>query len=131
MDMAILDTNIVSYIMNGHSLASSYFLHLKGRRLVISFMTVAELYEGSLHRKWGPARRLELDAIIETYAVLPHSIKQCRIWGLIREQRRRQPIAVDDAWIAAAALELDCPLVTHNPQDFQGIAGLKIITEHM
>jgi predicted nucleic acid-binding protein len=36
---------------------------------------------------------------------------------------------VADAWIAAVALQYGYDLVTHNPRDFQGIAGLTIITE--
>ncbi|HMV48611.1 MAG TPA: hypothetical protein PLD20_33115 [Blastocatellia bacterium] len=34
-----------------------------------------------------------------------------------------------DAWIAAAALLYDVPLVTHNVADFVGITGLTLITE--
>jgi tRNA(fMet)-specific endonuclease VapC len=39
------------------------------------------------------------------------------------------PMGVADAWIAATALALGCPLVTHNATDFQGVPGLPIITE--
>ena len=34
-----------------------------------------------------------------------------------------------DAWIAATALALRCPLVTHNAADFAGVPHLTIITE--
>ena len=34
-----------------------------------------------------------------------------------------------DAWIAATALHLDVPLVTHNKNDFLGVDGLTLITE--
>ena len=40
-----------------------------------------------------------------------------------------KPILSADAWVAAVALELDIPLVTHNPRDFAGVEGLDIITE--
>jgi len=42
-----------------------------------------------------------------------------------------QPIQVADAWIAATALALDVPLVTHNAVDFEGIEGLEILTERV
>ena len=32
-------------------------------------------------------------------------------------------------WVAATALRYRLPLVTHNPDDFQQIPGLKVITE--
>lgn len=34
-----------------------------------------------------------------------------------------------DSWIAATALYLGLPLVTHNPADFQGIEALHVITD--
>lgn len=129
MEVRILDTNIVSYLMNGHTIAEAYRPHMVKCEMAISFMTVAELYEGAYRRGWDIKKFKELELELHKYVVIPHSTALCRIWGEIRAQRRQQPIAVDDAWIAAAALGLDCPLVTHNPGDFQGITGLKILTE--
>jgi predicted nucleic acid-binding protein len=44
---------------------------------------------------------------------------------------RATSTAIDtaDAWIAATALALNCPLVTHDAADFAGVPGLKIISE--
>ncbi|MDR2115483.1 MAG: hypothetical protein LBP87_03785 [Planctomycetaceae bacterium] len=44
--------------------------------------------------------------------------------------RKNQPISIQDAWIAATALALGCPLLTHNAKDFENIPGLEIITEY-
>ena len=52
----LLDTNIVSYFMKQHSLAAKYQLLVQGAALAISFMTVAELYEGADRANWGPAK---------------------------------------------------------------------------
>lgn len=65
---------------------------------------------------------------LERYTVIESSPDICQRWGEIRAVRKRQPIAVDDAWIAATALVYDCPLVTHNPADFRGIRGLRVLT---
>jgi predicted nucleic acid-binding protein len=43
----ILDTNIVSYLMKGGKLAAAYEPHLRSRLLVITFVTVGELYFGA------------------------------------------------------------------------------------
>lgn len=39
-----------------------------------------------------------------------------------------RPIGPADAWIAATALFLSAPLVTHNPADYGGVPGLTLLT---
>jgi tRNA(fMet)-specific endonuclease VapC len=129
VDLRLLDTNIVSYLLNGHTLAERYRPHLEGRVLAVSFMTVAELYEGAYRARWGKKKLARLEAALRGYAVLPSTPSICRQWGQIRCERRRQPISPEDAWIAATAVAHGIPLVTHNAADFQDIAGLTIITE--
>ncbi len=38
------------------------------------------------------------------------------------------PIQTGDAWMAATALVLAVPLVTHNPSDYEGVDGLTVIS---
>jgi tRNA(fMet)-specific endonuclease VapC len=101
---------------------------LEGHLLAISFVTVAELYEGAFRARWGRRKRDLLETAIRRYVVVSSPHELCGRWGGIRYERRRQPIASDDAWIAATALVHDCPLVTHNPADFRGIAGLRVVS---
>ncbi len=129
MKTLLLDTNIVSYIMRSHSLGRLYRPLLADSALAISFMTVAELYEGAFRGNWGAVRRRALDHIHHSFIVIPSSPDLCARWGEVRWMRRRQPIAPDDAWIAATAIEYDCPLVTHNVRDFHSIPSLRVITE--
>jgi tRNA(fMet)-specific endonuclease VapC len=129
MATRLVDTNIVSFAMKGHSLAARYQAHLDGHTLAIAFMTVAEIYEGAWRAGWGTRRLTHLEKSLRRYVVVPADPDLCRLWGEVRAQRRSQPIGVADAWIAAAALQYGCDLVTHNPRDFQGVAGLTVITE--
>lgn len=64
------------------------------------------------------------------HTVLTFDIALCQLWGEIRAKRRAvgKPISPEDAWIAATALHYDILLATHNPTDFDGITGLKVIT---
>jgi predicted nucleic acid-binding protein len=39
-------------------------------------------------------------------------------------------VSPQDAWIAATALDLAAPLVTHNARHFEGVFGLKIHTAY-
>ena len=54
----------------------------------------------------------------------------CRLWGEVwmRARRKGRPIEVADGWIAATALALDVPLLTHNPGDFAGVDGLTVLS---
>jgi tRNA(fMet)-specific endonuclease VapC len=72
-EVVVLDTNIVSYLMKGHELACSYRRHLEGKTLAVSFMTVAELYEGAYRRGWGRRKMTALEAELRKYLVIPYS----------------------------------------------------------
>ncbi len=128
MGAVVLDTNLVSYRMKKHPLAKIYEPHLKKRKLVVSFMTVAEMYEGAYRASWGIEKMRNLESVLGSYVVIQSSPSICRRWGEIRSERRHRPIAPDDAWIAATALANGWTLATHNASDFVGISGLKLIT---
>ena len=125
----LLDTNVVSYLLNGHTVAQRYIPHLQGKLLAISFMVVAEMHEGAARAGWGRARLDRLDATLKQYVVVPTSYPLCVEWGAIRAERRQQPISSEDAWMAATARANGWPLVSHNAADFVGIQGLTVISE--
>jgi len=66
----LLDTNIVSFVMKGHTLAARYQPHLTGHTLAVSFMTVAELLEGAALAGWGARRMATLGESIGGLLVL-------------------------------------------------------------
>ena len=129
MSSVLLDTNIVSYVMKGDTRAALYRRHIDGQTLAVSFMTVAELYEGAFRAGWGQKKMALLEDQLKNYVVIPFTKNICLEWGKLRAAHKSQPIAVADAWIAATAVVHGCPLVTHNPADFHGVAGLQVITE--
>lgn len=129
MSVRLIDTNIVSYLFNRHSLALAYAPHLIGYSLAISFQTVAELLEGARRARWGAKRWNDLEALIGSMTVLESDRSMCDYWAEVRTVRRMQPIGVADAWVAATALAYGLELVTHNPADFAAIPGLTVVTE--
>lgn len=129
MALRQLDTNIISFEMNAHTLAAVYQPHLVGYTHAASFQTVAELYEGAALAGWGPVKRARLDMVVRKLVVLGADDIVCRWWAEVRAVRRTRPIGVADAWVAATALAYNLELVTHNPADFAGIPGLIVITE--
>ena len=58
MSTLLLDTDVFSYLFKNHSLADAYRSHVKGQFLAISFMTVAEVFQGTFRAGWG-AKRIE------------------------------------------------------------------------
>ena len=128
MSTVLLDTNVVSYLMNGHSIARRFFPHLSGQTLAISFMTVAEMYEGAARAAWGAARIQQLEQVLQSYVIVASSPRICRAWGEVRFVRRQRPISAQDAWIAATALVRGLPLATNDVSGFSGIGGLRILS---
>lgn len=129
MTVRLLDTNIVSYFVKRHPLAARYLPHTVGYQLAVSFQTFAELWEWAEAARWGPARRQHLAATLAGMTIYHSNPDICDHWVSVRIVRRPQPISVDDAWIAATAMNYGLELVTHNPADFAGIPGLTVITE--
>ena len=129
MAKRLLDTNIVSFLLKDHPLFVRYRPHLEGHSLAVSFMTVGELYEGAYRARWGKHRVHQMERLLKTISIIPSTPDMSRRWGQIRWMRRSQPIDGADSWIAATALTFGFRLVTHNPHDFRGIPGLKIIAE--
>ena len=131
MSVLLLDTNIVSYLFKQDTRIRLYEPHLLGAELAISLMSVAELFQWAGLHDWGPARLQRLEAAIQQYTLLPIDLEMCRWWASVRTQRSALglPISPQDAWIAASALRYNLALVTHNPQDFQHIANLRLISE--
>lgn len=130
MKTVLLDTNIVSFLFKKDSRAKAYAQHVQGKRQMISFVTVAELYQWATIRNWGERRVGLLEHTFRMYTILLVDIALCRRWGDIRAKCRAagRPISPQDAWIAATALQYTLPLITHNPSDFEAVPGLEIIT---
>ena len=130
MNAAIVDTDVVSMLFKGDSRAQRYRVHISGRLLGISFMTLAELERWPLERRWGPMRRAELAQHLARYVVLPASRELCVKWAEISCEAREKgrPIQTADAWVAASALHYQVPLITNNPSDYEMLQRLQLLS---
>ncbi|MCC5876863.1 MAG: type II toxin-antitoxin system VapC family toxin [Candidatus Sumerlaeia bacterium] len=127
----MLDTNIISYLWKNDPIAQRYTPHLEGRILVISFVTVGELYFWAEDAGWGKKRRQLLETNLRNFIVVPSDHEIARCYGRVVRERKRQgrPITLNDAWIAASAIRHGVKLVTHNAKDFEGISDLDVVFE--
>jgi predicted nucleic acid-binding protein len=129
--MLLVDTNVVSYANNEHSLWEVYRPLLEGHQLTVAAQTVAELRFGALFKNWGERKLRRLEVILSSYTVVHTDDDICTAWATVRLEShlKGRPMSESDVWIAATARALDIPLVTHNRRDFEFLEGLTIISE--
>src|SRR5215210_4769039 len=71
VESLVLDTDVCSFLLKRDTRAELYRPDLQGRRLCLSFQTVAELYRWAEERNWGEERRRRLEETLRNYVVLP------------------------------------------------------------
>jgi len=127
----VVDTDVLSFLYKRDSRAGLYEPHLNDPPFIISFMSLAELRRWALERHWSEDRRQELEDYLTRYLVLHSEDLMCDRWAqaMYGTRMRGRPVGPADAWIAATALLLDIPLVTHNSAHYEGIPGLRLISE--
>jgi len=132
MSDLVIDTDVVSFGFRQDALyANKYGPAIQGSRAVISFMTLAELQFGMLNRRWGKKRQSKMFAHLQQYYVrYGVSTEICDTWAEVVWQAKQQGRILHsaDAWIAATALVLNVPLVTHNAKDFQYLPKLQVLS---
>jgi tRNA(fMet)-specific endonuclease VapC len=127
----VIDSDVVSYLYKRDTRAELYHPHLNDPPFFLSFMSLAELRRWTLERNWGEGRRRQLEEYLERYVFIHSDEQLCDLWARVTSSARSlgRPVAHADAWIAATALHLDIPLVTHNASHYSGVAGLRVISE--
>lgn len=131
MEIRVVDTDVWSYLYKSRHEAKLYEPHVLDNILVISFQTEAELLRWAVAARWGERRREHLESRIQNCTILHSSDGLSLRWAEAMDSARRngRPISAADAWIAATALHLRAPLITHNKSHFLGVDGLTVISE--
>jgi tRNA(fMet)-specific endonuclease VapC len=126
----LIDTDVLSYLHNNHSLAAAYRAILVGRQGFVALQSIAEMRFGAILNGWGEKRRKALEDFLSAYTVISPDDSTALHWAQLRAQvsRAGRHTAPSDAWIAATALEYNLILVTHNTDDFLAVDGLRLIS---
>ncbi len=127
IETVIVDTSVISILMRNEESAPFYRGQLSGKRALISFQTLEELWFGATEAGWRD-RRKTCFGITSAGIRLSGPTLRCEISARLRRLMERQGrrLQTADAWIAATALLLRSPLATHD-RDFQGIPDLVLI----
>lgn len=129
----VVDTDIFIWLTRGKKQAASYAPLVTGKRMVLSFATVAELWRGAHTQKYGASSKTKLEADIGLAVVVPPSNELTHEWARITAQARSeghplgQKAQAHDAWVAATARHFEIPLLTGNRAHFQDVEGLLLV----
>ena len=128
----VVDTDVISFLFKNHSLAPAYQALLANRQLAVSLISLAEIEYGMEAKGWGSGRRDLMRRFLSRFTSLLPDAETATLWARIKNhsEKRGRPITFADAWIAAAALQLNVPLVTHNAGDYSAVESLTILTVH-
>ncbi|MDQ3711635.1 MAG: PIN domain-containing protein [Acidobacteriota bacterium] len=127
----VVDSDIVSYIFKKNTRSELYEPHLIQVPKFISFMTFAELRRWKFQSNWSEIKNKKFEKLLSDYGVVYADEELCNLWAriTINAQKKGRLIETADAWVAAAALMFDVPLITHNRKHFENVESLKIISE--
>ena len=124
----LLDTDWAIRALKGDRSVAADIDRLLSRRISVSRITVAELYEGAFYTVHPDAAIAGLRAFLDAYYLReitePVAIRFAELRAYLR--RRGEPLADFDLLIAATALHHDLTLLTFNRRHFARIPGLRI-----
>ena len=133
VEAIVVDTNAFIYLTRGSSaIASTYGPHVDGKRMVLSFATVAELWRGAATRNYNDKSRRHLAADIDVTIVVPPNDELTKLWGELTAEARSmghalgQPAQTHDAWVAATARLYNLAILTGD-SDFKGFPSLTLL----
>ncbi|MGI4826807.1 MAG: type II toxin-antitoxin system VapC family toxin [Janthinobacterium lividum] len=118
MVMYILDTNMVSYIVKGRSLAASdQLINLSSNEVAaVSAITVAEIRYGLAKKPEATALKSLMDSFLASIQVLAWGTDEAEVYGTIRAKLEKKGITLGnmDMMIAAHAIVNKATLVTND-----------------
>jgi predicted nucleic acid-binding protein len=124
----LLDTDWATQALAGQRLAISTLERLASGRISVSYITVAELYEGAFNSSNPQARLVVFRHFLNPYTVLNLNDGIAERFAEIRAflRRRGEMIPDFDLMVGATALYYDLTVLTFNLRHFQRIPDLNL-----
>jgi tRNA(fMet)-specific endonuclease VapC len=123
----VFDTNTCLYALKLQGRVAEQMREHGPDEIVISTVTLAELWFGAHQSVRQAAVRREVDAFLEPFEVLPFDREAADSYSRVRFdlERAGRPIGERDLLIASIALSRGLAVVTHNVGAFARVPGLK------
>lgn len=128
----VLDTDLASFLIKEDPIrAPRYLPRLNYRIPILPFSAVAELLCGAEDRNWGEIRCRRMNEFFNRCRVIGADRAVCAAWAHIPVVGRKAGRLIErqDAWVAAVALYLEAPLLTHNARHYAAVPQLRVISE--
>ena len=123
----VVDTDVVSiiYRRDRDQRASYYETELAGQRLIVSFQTLEDIRYGMFDRGWDARRRNGMERHLAQYGIAWPDGDTATASARLRAKCKAagRELKQGDAWIAATALALGCPLASDD-NDFREVPGI-------
>lgn len=131
MNFHVLDTRVASMIVDERTNLAPYLPHLQNELSVLPFQTVAGLRLGAVLANWGEVRRTRLERFFTNILIQNSSEDLVNCWVRVMKEARQtgKRLEAADAWIAATALLLKTPLLTHD-KDFSAESCSSIVVNY-
>jgi tRNA(fMet)-specific endonuclease VapC len=130
----VVDTMVISWLLDDRpaDLAGRYRDLIADAPVLLAFQTLMELRYGALRAAWGELRRHRLERRVAQLTVVQPDDAMISACAELRDRCREVGHALagkqhdGDRWIAATALRLGLPLVSHD-RLFAGAPGLELL----
>jgi hypothetical protein len=120
-DAILVDTDVLVDFLCGYSKAVA-FVNANAKRIILSAITVAELYAGVK----GEAEEAALEHFVALFHVVPVSAEIAKAGGLYRrDYGKSHGVGLADAILAATAEAENAALKTLNTKHYPMLKGLR------
>jgi predicted nucleic acid-binding protein len=119
-DAVVIDTMIAGWLFSRAKQIDPYRLHVTGRPIVVSFVTVAEIRYGAIKANWGNRRRQDAESQFAAMQVVRPDNDLVNVYARMRAECARSGHGLHgkdheaDRWIAATAIRYGFPLISHD-----------------
>lgn len=131
----VVDTMDISWLFDerANPVADRYRALIDDRPVLLAFQTVMELRYGALRAGWGELRCRRLERRVAELVVIQPDDEMIRLCAELRQACRKighllgSKVHDGDRWIAAAAIRLGLPLLSHDGV-FDAAPRLELLT---
>jgi tRNA(fMet)-specific endonuclease VapC len=124
----LLDTDILIYLFKGNQRIRDNLNRVGDKNIIISAISVGELYFGAYHSQERERNLLNLKNIFAVSRIIPVDEEIAEHFGELKAELKSKGelISDSDLLIASTCLAQDAVLVTGNEKHFRRIKQLKI-----